>query len=235
MLKKTTRLTLVDQVILQIEALIESGKWPVGKKIPAEPELVADLNVSRNTLREGIKALCHAGVLYTKQGDGTYVCSSSTLGVAIQRRVQRSSLLDTLEVRHALELEAARLSAERRTEADIERFRYYQERCNYYAETHDIEQFVASDVQLHQAIVKSSGNRMLFDLYAHITGALQESNTAFLTKSFANHLPRDHHQDLIEAIVAQNPEEAGKAVQLLIDGLKSSVDELWPQHEEKKV
>lgn len=80
MLQKTNRQTLVEQVALQMESLIESGEWGVGMRIPAEPELMTELNVSRNTLREAIRALIHAGLLKTKQGDGTYVCSSSALG-----------------------------------------------------------------------------------------------------------------------------------------------------------
>ena len=66
--------------------MIESGKWGVGMRIPAEPELMNELNVSRNTLREAIRALIHAGLLKTKQGDGTYVCSSSALGAVLKKR-----------------------------------------------------------------------------------------------------------------------------------------------------
>ncbi|MBW7458333.1 GntR family transcriptional regulator, partial [Paenibacillus sepulcri] len=79
MLQQPTRLTLVEQVARQIEAMIESGDWAVGTRIPAEPELMTQLQVSRNTLREAIRALIHAGLLKTRQGDGTYVSSSSAL------------------------------------------------------------------------------------------------------------------------------------------------------------
>ncbi|OAB38253.1 GntR family transcriptional regulator [Paenibacillus macquariensis subsp. defensor] len=223
MLTKTTRLNLVDQVILQIESLIESGEWEVGKKIPAEPILVVELNVSRNTLREGIRALCHAGVLTTKQGDGTYVSSGSTLGVAIQRRIQQSSLLDTLEVRNALEQEAARLSAERRTEQDLEKIRFYQQECSTYTASRDMEGYVGADLKLHQTIVESTGNQMLIDLYAHITESIQESITIFLRKRFTEELPHDEHHQLVEAIAAQDAKEATANVQQFFDELKKVI------------
>ncbi|MBP1992942.1 FadR/GntR family transcriptional regulator [Paenibacillus eucommiae] len=224
MLTKTTRLTLVDQVILQIEALIESGQWPVGKKIPAEPELVVELNVSRNTLREGVKALCHAGVLTTKQGDGTYVSSSSTLGAAIQRRIQKSSLLDTLEVRNALEQEAARLSAERRTEQDLEKLRFYQLECNSFAASLDIEKYAAADMKLHQTIVESTGNPMLIELYAHITEAIQESIMIYLRKKFSAVLPQNAHHPLVDAIVAQDAAAAARIVQQFMEQIKRDIE-----------
>ncbi|BBH20044.1 GntR family transcriptional regulator [Paenibacillus baekrokdamisoli] len=224
MLTKTTRLNLVDQVILQIESLIESGEWQVGKKIPAEPELVVELNVSRNTLREGIRALCHAGVLMTKQGDGTYVSSGSTLGAAIQRRIQKSSLLDTLEVRNALEQEAARLAAERRTEQDLEKIWFYHQECSSFTVSRDMEQYVAADMKLHQTIVESTGNQMLIDLYAHITEAIQESITIYLRKRFTDKLPQDEHHQLVEAIAAQDSKAAAKNVQQFFDQLKRDIE-----------
>ncbi|MGO1341619.1 MAG: FadR/GntR family transcriptional regulator, partial [Cellulosimicrobium funkei] len=42
---------------------VERGEWPVGTRIPPEPELVAELGVGRNTVREAVRALEHAGIL----------------------------------------------------------------------------------------------------------------------------------------------------------------------------
>ncbi|WP_159884559.1 FadR/GntR family transcriptional regulator [Paenibacillus puerhi] len=224
MLKKATRLTLVDQVILQIESMIESGAWVVGEKIPAEPELIAGLQVSRNTLREGVKALCHAGVLVTKQGDGTYVCSSSTLGAALQRRAQRSGLMETLEVRHALEQEAARLSAARRTGEDLARIRNYHQACSEYALSRDIAKYVETDLKLHQAIVESTGNHMLIELYGHMTEAIRESIRMTMHKQASEWLPKSRHEQLVKAIIEGDVEKAGLAVQRDIEELKQALE-----------
>ncbi|WP_438350262.1 FadR/GntR family transcriptional regulator [Paenibacillus sp. FA6] len=224
MLQKIKHLSLVDQVIIQIESLIESGTWPIGKKIPPEPDLVNDLNVSRNTLREGIRALCHAGVLTTKQGDGTYVSSNSTLGVAIQRRVQKSSLLDTLEVRNALEQEAAKLSAVRRTEEDLEKIRFYQQECNSFSIIGDLKRYVDADIKLHQTIVESTGNRILIDLYTHITEAIQNSITVILKEQFSINLPKNMHDQLVNAIVAQDPDSAAQIVEQSINEIKRAIE-----------
>src|SRR5699024_1523815 len=83
--------------------------WAVGERLPSEMELMKEFDVSRNTLREAIRALVHAGLLETKQGSGTIVQSSSALGAALQRRIEKSTVIETLEVRLALEREAAQL------------------------------------------------------------------------------------------------------------------------------
>ena len=72
-LATTRRAGLVDQVIDQMRGAITAGEWPVGRRIPPEPELVTALGVGRNTVREAVRALSHAGLLEVRQGDGTFV------------------------------------------------------------------------------------------------------------------------------------------------------------------
>lgn len=119
MIQKINRLSLVEQVAEQMEQLIEQGQWKVGEKLPPEMELMDKFGVSRNTLREAIRALVHAGLLETKQGSGTLVRSTSVLGAALKRHVKKSTMMETLEVRFALEKQAAKMAAERRTEGDL--------------------------------------------------------------------------------------------------------------------
>src|ERR687895_2810237 len=110
---------LWDEVVAQFEALIASGEWPVGTKIPPEPELVAALGVGRNTVREAVRALEHAGLLEPRRGDGTYVRATSDLGAALLRRARRSTALHVLAVRRSLERDAAVAAAHNRTDADV--------------------------------------------------------------------------------------------------------------------
>lgn len=211
MLKKTTRLTLVEQVALQMEGMIESGKWEVGRRIPAEPELMAELHVSRNTLREAIRALVHAGLLQTKQGDGTYVRSSSVLGVVLKKRIVRSDMLQTLEVRYALEREGAHLAALRRTGEEAQELLLQLERCEDAARLGDHDRFVTEDLRLHQQIISASHNEILVELYQHIAEALQDSITS-ITRYEAGPVFLETHRQLVEAITAQDAEQAIAAV-----------------------
>lgn len=214
-LRQATRLTLVEQVVVQMDELIQSGEWPVGKRIPAEPELVKQLGVSRNTVREAVRALIHTGLLEARQGDGTYVCSSSELGAALLRRLRRSNIAETLEVRYALEQEAARLAAVRRTQEDIEVLRGCLASCS---SAKDVEAYIQADMKLHQAIVSSTHNGFLADLYEHMNEAIKISigstvEYTVLSELHENLQQHDKiHGDLVTAIINGDPEASASAV-----------------------
>lgn len=80
------RAGLSDQVIAELRNQITSGEWPVGSRIPTEPELVEQLGVARNTVREAVRALAHNGLLDIRQGSGTYVIATSELAGVMHRR-----------------------------------------------------------------------------------------------------------------------------------------------------
>src|SRR3978361_2206768 len=121
-LNTARRTGLVDQVIEQVRHLITSGEWPVGHRIPNETDLVDVLGVGRNTVREAVRALAHAGLLEVRQGDGTYVRATSEVSGAM-RRLCGAELRYVLQVRRALEVEGARLAAANRTKADLTELR----------------------------------------------------------------------------------------------------------------
>ncbi|TBL70447.1 FadR/GntR family transcriptional regulator [Paenibacillus thalictri] len=226
MLQKTNRTTLVEQVALQIQTLIESGQWAVGARIPAEPELVAELGVSRNTVREAVRALVHAGLLATKQGDGTYVCSASILGVVLQRRIKQSSLLETLELRDALEQEAARLAAIRRTQEDMDAMLLHLDTCDKAVLEGNIVSYAQADIQLHQTIVEATHNSLFIDLYEHMTDALRTSVESVAEMKTHSNFYQQIHRELVEAIIEQDSAKATGAVHKYIElsreGLHSS-------------
>ncbi|GIP41417.1 GntR family transcriptional regulator [Paenibacillus sp. J31TS4] len=211
-IEKTSRISLVEQVVAQIEKLIEGGAWPVGTRLPPETELMEQFAVSRNTLREAVRALVHAGLLQTRQGSGTTVCASSGLGAALQRRLERASLLETLEVRLALEREAASLSAARRSEEDLAEFRAQLAACTAAADVQDRLAYAEADFRLHLAIVKASRNRLLLELYGHMTEAVESSvhETVALTPFSVIH--QTIHTELVDAIANGDAKRAAAAV-----------------------
>jgi DNA-binding FadR family transcriptional regulator len=106
----------------------------VGDRLPSEPELGAQLGVSRSTVREAVRELIALGVLEIQHGRGTFVRS-----LRPDLLLRGDSFLDNLdgndrvreellEVRRIVEPEAAALAAERASDEDIERLRYDVER-----------------------------------------------------------------------------------------------------------
>lgn len=225
MLKKASRLSLVEQVSSQMEYLIESGHWLIGDRLPPEMELMKTFDVSRNTLREAIRALVHAGLLETKQGSGTIVKSTNALGAALQRQVKKTSLLEILEVRLALEREAAQLAAIRRDEKDLIEMENAIIACQQAAEASDFQAFFKADIQFHETMVKAAHNSVLQNLYDHISAPLQASieNIMFHDKHFD--YEREIHGELLQSIKQQDTEQAMKEVNQYIKHFKEKVND----------
>src|SRR5512139_1506695 len=118
-LRTARRSGLIDQVIDQLRGQITAGVWAIGDRIPTEAELAQLTGTSRNTVREAVQSLVHAGLLERRQGSGTYVLASSELAGAVSRRVAGAHAHHVLEVRRSLEVGAARLAARRRTDDDV--------------------------------------------------------------------------------------------------------------------
>ncbi|MEV5709954.1 FadR/GntR family transcriptional regulator [Actinoallomurus sp. NPDC052274] len=169
------RAVLSDQVIARLRQQITSGTWPVGSRIPTEPELVEQLGVARNTVREAVRALAHNGMLDIRQGSGTYVVATSELSGVMQRRFAEVGRRDVIEVRGALEAAAAGLAAERRTDEDLRRLDTLLERREKAWTSGDRDAFVDADAAFHLAVVAASHNEVLAELYADLGQVIRES------------------------------------------------------------
>ncbi len=75
-LDRDSAVPLYFQIYQQLLEQIHSGALQPGQAIPSEPELATSLGVSRMTARQAVKALCDAGVTYSKRGLGTFVSGS---------------------------------------------------------------------------------------------------------------------------------------------------------------
>jgi DNA-binding FadR family transcriptional regulator len=229
--REASRTSLVEQVIAEIDRLIDSGSWPVGAKIPPEPELTAAFGVGRNTLREAVRALGYAGLLEVRQGDGTYVRADSDLGAALQRRLRRGSVTETVEVRHSCERLAARLAAERRTDEDLQRIaaavhRKREADADAGADADDTAR-VEADIAFHLAVVAATHNSVLIDLYANLVTALRST----VEVSFSLGADRGgafDHVELADAIRRGDPRAAELAVDEHIAALRRALDDPQP-------
>ncbi|MFI9080317.1 FadR/GntR family transcriptional regulator [Streptomyces sioyaensis] len=201
------RSALADQVIAQLRAQITSGEWPVGSRIPTEPELVEQLGVARNTVREAVRALAHNGLLDIRQGSGTYVVATSELAGVMHRRFAAAEPGHVAELRSALEASAARLAARRRTEADLRQIDGLLERREAAWESGATEAFVEADATLHLAIVAASHNEVLAEIYAALGGVLREHLRADVGAELRPEAHMDHSR-LVEAIRAGDGDRA---------------------------
>jgi DNA-binding FadR family transcriptional regulator len=202
-------MTRVREVTERLSERIRAGDWPVGARIPTEPQLVEAFGVGRNTVREAVRALVHAGVLERRQGSGTYVISTDELAGAVARKIGSVEVAHTVEVRRAFEVEAARLAALRRTPDDLAALDAALADREAAWRSGRLDAFVATDGTLHEVIVAAAHNPMLADLYASVGAAVRASVAAGIGPDL---LPEKHidHARLVAAIRAGDPDRAAR-------------------------
>jgi len=206
--------SVTEDAIDKIQKLIISGSWGPGDRLPKETELAAQLGLSRNSLREAVRALSQLRVLEVRQGDGTYVTSlepelllESTSFVS--HLLVGESALELFEVRRLLEGAAAALAAARIDSAGKDALRTKLERM---IESETVGELVEADVDFHAVIARATGNTFLTSLLASLSSRTMRARM-WRGREVDNVLDvtRDEHRRIYEAIVAGDPELARAA------------------------
>lgn len=205
MTPKVQKISLCDQLITMIIDLIQSEKWPKGKRLPGEIELANSFNVSRNIMREALKILENFGILIVKNGVGTYVSESSLENIQnmnfFYSLKNNNSVELILEMRLMIEPDAAYFAALRIQEEGIDELQTlsrnllqkYEEVPNYQ-----------DDFELHMAIAHFSGNILCENLCNSLLNQLQNSLYAEFNKYSSKKTKEENlstHIAIIKAIV----------------------------------
>jgi GntR family transcriptional regulator, transcriptional repressor for pyruvate dehydrogenase complex len=147
------------EVIDRLGAEIASGRMPRGARLPSEQALTAALGVSRTVVREAVAALRAEGLVETRQGVGAFVVRD------VQRRPFRidpeelrslGEVLNVMELRTGIEIEAAGVAAERVTAAARKQIARALKAID--AALRRGEAAVDEDFAFHQAIAEATGN-----------------------------------------------------------------------------
>ncbi|HWC21622.1 MAG TPA: FCD domain-containing protein [Flexivirga sp.] len=200
-----------ELVVERMEQLIRSGAWPVGERIPAEPELVRSFGVGRNTIREAVRALEHAGLLAPRRGDGTYVKSDNPFA-AVLGRTEHRELFDLLQVRRALESEAAASAARSATVDATKQMRRLLEAAEKAFATGELEAYDRADIAFHAGVVNGCGNALLVQIYAGVVEAMHKSHAEVTRALHSTQVHPPGHRALVEAIEHRDPDAARAAV-----------------------
>lgn len=164
--------SLTDKAIARIRELIRSGELPPGAKLPPEQQLASELGLSRNLMREAVKALVVARVLEIRRGDGTYVTSLEPalllegLGAAVEL-LRGDTLLELTEVRRLFEPVATGLAAGRISEDALLEVRRHLDAMRRARD--DVELLNEHDTAFHRAVVAATGNSTLVTLLEGIS------------------------------------------------------------------
>ncbi|QNG19400.1 FadR family transcriptional regulator [Rhodococcus triatomae] len=215
--KPVRRSGLVAQVTDQLRTEIREGRWAVGDRIPTEPALAELTGTGRNTVREAVQALVHAGLLERRQGSGTYVVGTSDVGNTLTQYFVDAHERDVLELRRALDVTAAELAAERRSDTDVSSLTEKLALRRRLWDAGRTEESVDADIALHRAIVEASHNAVYLEFYDSLLPAIRELVIRRTRATGEGH--HSDHEALVEAIVAAAPQRAADAARSLFHEL----------------
>ncbi|WP_424536030.1 FadR/GntR family transcriptional regulator [Sphaerisporangium viridialbum] len=204
-------MAVTDAAIDKIKGMIVSGELAPGARLPKEADLAERLGLSRNSLREAVRALALINVLDVRQGDGTYVTSLEprllldALSFVVDFH-RDDTVLEFFQVRRILEPSATAMAAANMSADAVEELRTILEAL---PEDPNIEQLVANDLDFHQAIAKGSGNTVLCSLIESLSGPTTRARIwRGLTQEGATAKTREQHTAIYEAIASHQPDVA---------------------------
>lgn len=223
-----------DAVLKALVGFVGAEALQPGEKLPTERILAERLKVSRNTVREALTRWEGLGLVERRQGSGTYLRAAVSadmlhMPLTLAGGHDFTSLMQTLEIRRALEAEAAALCAERASLGDIAEIERKLDIMERAFRTRD-GMSAEEDWEFHQAIYRVSGN----PLFEQIIAAMHELFHRFWEHPLGvrdfGHASFPYHRTIYECIAARDPRgaraEALKLIATVEDDLKRGAAKL---------
>jgi GntR family transcriptional repressor for pyruvate dehydrogenase complex len=205
-----------EQVVEQLLERIHAGDFAPNERLPTERELGQMFGVSRGVIREAIKVLGTLGVVESRQGSGTYVSANLvpmvSRALVLAARPEEQSLLELMEFRAPMERFAARLAAERRTDAQRDAILAAAEATHRSIDNGGWSAFGEADNHFHTAIYEAAGNPFLLTVMSAVREI--QHNTVALVASSSGSIPVavGHHQDIAQAIADGDGDRAERCM-----------------------
>jgi GntR family transcriptional regulator, transcriptional repressor for pyruvate dehydrogenase complex len=218
---------LAEQVMARLSADIRGGRLAPGTRLPTEQRLTAELGVSRTVVREAVAALRADGLVVTRRGSGAYVAdpSAGPFRIGPQRTTSLSDILNVMELRLAVEVQAAGLAAERASRRQLVSIRAAWRAID--AALTRGEGAVVEDFAFHRAIAEATGNdqfpRFLAYLGSHVIprqSVRLDMDTPDERRLYLERIQAEH-TCIVTAIADSEPGEARRAMR---DHLTRSLD-----------
>jgi GntR family transcriptional regulator, transcriptional repressor for pyruvate dehydrogenase complex len=211
------RTNLTSQVMENVKNYIVDNDLRPGDRLPTEKELVAELGISRNILREGLKSLEALGLIEIRVGDGTYVRQFdyatvlSHISFAVSRTKQE--LEHFMHARVVIEVGALRYIVDRIEDEDIDAL---EEILDRYDQATTLESSAKVDLEFHQQLLALSRNPILAEFGMFLGRFFIEA------LYFVNMDPKPHtstaHRDLIQTL---RERDLAKASEIMRDHILS--------------
>ncbi|MDP0488399.1 MAG: GntR family transcriptional regulator [Fusobacterium sp. JB021] len=197
---------------------IKSGHYKLGDKLPPERQLAESLNISRNSVREGIRILNRMGALKVIQGSGNYIHNNflkplEELIILMASLEGHSSLKEIIDFRYALELEALTLTINKITPSQLKEISIFLNMLKN-CQTEEMKSFY--DKKLHFYIAELSENRYIIDNLKAFDTLLNTFIENIRAKIFTDEENKEKlfksHEEIVEGLYEKNLEKSRKAL-----------------------
>ncbi len=205
----------VDKIIRQLKMLITTGQLKPGDKLPAERLLAERFGIGRGYIREAILKLEFYGLLKTSPQSGTYV---SGFSLKILDSIftdiinfNKNDFAAMIEARYFLEIDSARLAAERRTETDIQQMK---EALSDFDVKINLGLFaVEEDMLFHIKMAVATKNSVIESMIMIlIPDLIKIKNIVDKDICRERTITLQQHHKILEAIIKKDADGAGNAM-----------------------
>jgi len=204
----------VSDISRQLERAIVQGEYSPGQRLPPERLLSSQFQVSRSVIREALGRLASLGLVESRQGSGTRVTAPSgrqvSLGYERLLREVPERLAELAAVRLTLETSIASLAALHRRPEHLRELERLQQIL--HQPRRSLAAHVKADGDFHATLAEAAGNPFFSLVLAPIHDLLTESRLQTLRRYGAS-IAWQHHQRILDAVRAQDPAEAARAME----------------------
>jgi len=213
-IKPIERRKVTDQIIDQLLALVASGRFQTGDRLPSERELMNEFGVGRSSLREAIGALSLIGMLSTSAGRGTYISvnSDKLRSRPLTWRVQMGGekVEELIEARIVLEEAIVGLAAAKAEVQDVNEIKERLQFLKSVVENRRRAAQVEADLSLHLSLATAAHNATLNRFLSELLNLMRlwMKQTVRDASPERDKITLGHHSGIVEAIEARDVERA---------------------------
>ncbi|WP_300347781.1 FadR/GntR family transcriptional regulator [Clostridium sp.] len=228
MFKPVKNTKVYEQVVEQIKEMVRLGRIKKGDKLPTERVMAEELQVSRTSIREAMRALEVVGLIESRQGAGNYIREEFDdvllEPLSIVFMLQNGTNKDIFELREVLEMSTIFLSVMRISDEDLEKLGELMEKFkNSTSESENVE----IDSEFHNIIVRGANNVLISNLLKGVSELIDkfiyEGRIAILNNENGSDKLLACHEDIYLAIKERDGYKAYKAMQKHFELIKENI------------
>ena len=223
--------TITQQIIRQIHTAIIAGKLSPGDKLPSENELIKQFGISKQTLRESLRALEHMGLIQTRKGmgGGSFVvevdASITKLGLLNYFYFKNLSIKDISMIRQLIEPFATKLAVKTMSDKDISILKALNTSAKKHINANDYAAALAAEINFHTKIADQADNPLVSLLMEFIEDILVDYKEVFQVGIPDLAVILGAHEKIYAAIKDRDPDRAAQEMLDHVNELEESLAE----------